>query len=145
MKRLPPDQAKKIADDAKLAKAWRKWHEEELAEARNGPHGAIVTELMIVLDRLTTSSAPALLACFERPDWNAVHYDVRLVVLHELNTAITRLREQQSMPPFDDGVPGERDNVFRRIKDLMFAAPPGAHAGSNHTQQRSNQTVKQHE
>jgi hypothetical protein len=130
MKRLARDQQKKLADDAKLAKAWRAWHAEELKEARNGPHGVIVAELMGVLDRLTTSSAPALLACFERPDWNVVSYDVRLTILHQLNTAITRLHEQQGMPPFDDGVPGERDNVFRRIKTLMFAAPPGAHPGS---------------
>ena len=60
---------------------------------------------------------------------------MRLTILHQLNTAITRLREQQGMPPFDDGVPGERDNVFRRIKDLMFAAPPGAHPGSNQMKQ----------
>jgi hypothetical protein len=138
MKRLARDQQKKLADDARLARAWRQWHAEELAEARNGPHGAIVAELTTVLDRLTSSSAPALLACFERPDWAAVSYDVRLTILHELNTAITCLREQQGLPPFDDGVPGERDNVFRRIKDLMFAAPPGAHPGLNQMEQANS-------
>ena len=45
------------------------------------------------------------------------------------------------MPPFDDGVLGERDNVFRRIKDLMFAAPPGASPGSN-PMETSNVKVK---
>jgi hypothetical protein len=138
MKRLARDQQKKLADDARLAKAWRKWHEEELAEARNGPHGAIVAELTTVLDRLTSSSAPALLACFERPDWAAVSYDVRLTILHELNTAVTRLHEQQGMPPFDDGVPGERDNIFRRIKNLMFAAPPGACPGPDQMKQANS-------
>jgi hypothetical protein len=138
MKRLARDQAKKLQDDARLAKAWRQWHAEELAEARNGPHGAIVTELMDVLDRLTPSSAPALLACFERPDWTAVSYDVRLTILHQLNTAITRLREQHGAPPIDDGVPGERDNSFRRIKNLMFAAPPGAHPGPNQMKQANS-------
>ena len=53
MKRLARDQQKKLADDARLARAWRQWHAEELAEARNGPHGAIVAELTTVLDRLT--------------------------------------------------------------------------------------------
>jgi hypothetical protein len=131
MKRLARDQEKKLHDDAQLARAWCKWHAEELAEARKGPHGAIVTELMAVLNQLTLRSAPVLLACFEHTDWNAVSHDVRLTILHELNVAITRLREQQGLSPFDDGVPGERDNVFRRIKDLMFAAPPGAHPGLN--------------
>ena len=78
MKRLARDQQKKLADDARLARAWRQWHAEELAEARNGPDGAIVAELTTVLDRLTSSSAPALLACFERPDWSVVSYDVRV-------------------------------------------------------------------
>jgi hypothetical protein len=38
MKRLARDQEKKLHDDAQLAKAWCKWHAEELAEARKGPH-----------------------------------------------------------------------------------------------------------
>jgi hypothetical protein len=74
--------------------------------------------------RLTPSSAPALLDCFERPNWNVVSYDVRMTILHELNAAITYLRERQGMPPFDDGVPGERDNIFRRIKDLISPRRP---------------------
>jgi hypothetical protein len=142
MKRLTRDQQKKLQDDAKLAKAWRAWHAEELKEARDGPNGAIVNELMAVLDQLTSHSASALLACFERPDWSVVSYDVRLTLLHELNIAVTRLRERQGMSPFDDGVPGERNNIFRRIKALMFAALPGAHPGSNHMKRGKDERVK---
>ena len=105
-RRLPRNEAKRLADNARLTKAWRKWHAEELAEACNGPHGAIVAELMSVLDQLTPNSAPALLACFERTEWTVVGYDVRLVILHELNVAITNLRESAGLSSFDDGVPG---------------------------------------
>ena len=90
---------------------------------------------MAFLDRLELSSASAC-SLVSSAGLDSVSYDVRLTILHELNTAITRLREQQGMPPFDDRVPGERDNVFRRIKHiLLFAAPPGAHPGSNHMKQ----------
>ena len=139
MKRLGRDQEKKLHDDAKLAKAWRYWHSEELKEARNGSYGTIVNEVMAVLDNLTVQSAPALLACFERTDWNAVSADVRLIVLHELNVAVTRIRESRGLPPFDDGLPDvDRNNVFRLIKNLMFAASPGAHPGSDHMKQGNN-------
>ena len=33
----------------------------------------------------------------------------------------------------DDPLPGQPDNVFRRIKHRLFAAPPGANPGSDQT------------
>ena len=61
------------------------------------------------------SSASALLACIERPDWNVVSYDVRLTILHQLNNRHHPSTRTQGMPPIDDAC-RERDNVFRRIK-----------------------------
>jgi hypothetical protein len=54
------------------------------------------------------------------------------LVLHEINTAITKLRERYGLTPFDDGFPGDRPNVFQIIRAVLLsadAAPPGAHAG----------------
>ena len=46
------------------------------------------------------------------------------------------MRERNGMPPIDDPLPGQPDNVFRRIKQiLLFAAPPGAHPGSDQMKQ----------
>jgi hypothetical protein len=55
---------------------------------------------MALLKRLQLNSAAALLALVQRTDWT------RLVVLHEINSAITRLRECYGMTRFDDGMAG---------------------------------------
>src|SRR6266436_3544476 len=61
MKRLPRDQQKELADNARLLRAWKKFHREELEEALAGPHGATIAELLTLLDRLELSSAAVLL------------------------------------------------------------------------------------
>jgi hypothetical protein len=121
----------KLAETRQLTRTYVQWHREQLANALAGAHGATVAELMILLDRLELNSAATLLACVQRTDWSTVSYDVRLTLLHQINQTITRLRERNDMVAIDDRLPGERDNVFRRIKRLMFAAPPGAHPGSS--------------
>lgn len=96
MKRLPRDQEKELADQARLLKAWRAWHAEQLANAIAGTHGTIIAELMTLLDRLELNSAAALLDFMRRSDWSSVSYDTRLTVLHHINDRITRRRAAQS-------------------------------------------------
>ena len=58
---------------------------------------------------------PAQLIGFVRSiDWASIDYATRLVVVHELNTAITAFREARGLPPIDDGLPGT-DTPFRTI------------------------------
>jgi len=45
-------------------------------------------------------------------------------VVHELNTAITAIREKHGPPPIDDGLPGEPDTPFRTIKAIVLTLPP---------------------
>ena len=85
MKRPPRDQQKELADQAQLMRAWRAWHAEQLDEALAGLHGAMVAELMTLLDRHELNSAAALRACVQRMDWSTVSYDVRLTALHQSN------------------------------------------------------------
>jgi hypothetical protein len=141
-RRIPRDQQKELADQARLLRAWRAWHQEQLEEALAGAHGAVIAELMIQLDQLELSSAAALLACVRRTDWSTISYDTRLTVLHQINQAIMRLRERNGMAPIDDPLPGQPDNVFRRIQQTLFAAPPGAHPGSNRMKQGNDEQVK---
>jgi hypothetical protein len=47
----------------------------------------------------------------------------RLVVVHELNTAITAIREKHGPPPIDDGLPGEPDTPFRTIRAIVLTLP----------------------
>jgi hypothetical protein len=122
----------KRADDARLMRAWRKWHREELEETLAGPHGPMIERLAFILKALTVESAPLLLAYIRGVNWATVDYPTRLVVLHEINAAITKLRERSGLLPFDDGFPGDRPNVFQTIRTILIpaeAAPSGAHAG----------------
>jgi hypothetical protein len=145
-RRLPRNQEKELADQAQFVREWKAWHAERLADALAGAHGATIAELMMLLDQLELSSAAALLACVQRTDWSAVSYDTRLTALHQVNQSITRLRERNGMAGIDDPLPGQPDNVFRRIRHvLLCAAPPGAHAGLKPMQQRNNQTVRRYE
>jgi hypothetical protein len=112
----------KLAETGKLTRAYKQWQREQLAEALAGAHGAVVAELMALLDRLELDSAAVLLNAVRRTDWTAVSYDTRLTVLHQINETIARVRERNGMPAIDDPLPGERDSLFRRIKHTLF--PP---------------------
>ena len=126
MKHLPRDQEKEIADQARLTRAWKAWHREQLAGALAGPHGATIAELITLLDRLELSSAAVLLAVLldfiRRSDWSAVSYDTRFTVLHHINERITRMRERHDLAPFDDPLPGQPDNVFRVVRAILNGA-----------------------
>jgi hypothetical protein len=50
--------------------------------------------------------------------------DAKLQIRHSArdtrrDSAIIRLRERNGLPPFDDGLPGETDNVFRLVKRIL--------------------------
>ena len=69
-------------------------------------------------------SGAALLAFLSGVDWGSIDYDTRLIALHELQSAITKLRERHGLPPFDDS---REDDVFLRARALLLVSP--AHAG----------------
>lgn len=118
MKRLPRDQQKKLANDARLLRAWKAWHREQLEEALAGMHRDVLEQLMLQLKHLR--EVRELLRFIEAQDWNVVDADTRLIALHEINAAITELRERNGLAPIDDALPGERPNVFVHIKDQLF-------------------------
>jgi hypothetical protein len=131
MKRLPRDQQKELADQARLLRVWKAWHQERLDDALAGTHGATIAELMTLLDRLELNSAAALLDFMQRSDCSSVSYDTRLTVLHQINQAIERVRERNGLPAIDDPLPGQPDNAYRRIKHLLFTPSPAKAGSSN--------------
>jgi hypothetical protein len=75
-------------------------------------------------------SARELVDFISAQDWNTVSADDRLTALHQINTAICKLRERNGLP-LDDPLPGERTNAFLLIKSKLFPrerreAPPDA-------------------
>jgi hypothetical protein len=127
------EEQKQLAENAYLLRAWKRWHREQLEEALIGLHGSVLIQLMAQLKHLR--EARELLHFIEAHDWASIDAETRLIVLHEINAAVMRLRERNGMEPIDDPLPDQPDNLFRRIKQTLFAAPPGAHPGSNRMKQ----------
>jgi hypothetical protein len=116
-----PNYTKELQENAALMRSWRRWHRDELAAALAGPHGAMVERLVFILKNLTPQSGPLLLAYVRGVDWRGVDYHTRLIVLHEVNSAITRMRECAGMAPFDDGPPSAPMNVFQTIRGIVVS------------------------
>jgi predicted ABC-class ATPase len=106
-----------LADNARLLRAWRRHHAEKLEEALSGVSGAVMARLMEQLKNL--GAARELVAFVAAQDWSQVSANDRLTALHEINSAICRLRESAGLPPLDDGIPGERDNAYRLVKRIL--------------------------
>jgi hypothetical protein len=83
----------KLADDARLLRAWKKWHAEERAAVLAGPHGSVLAELFRMFENLRHVQPTQLIGFARAINWTAIYFDTRLVVVHELNTAITAIRE----------------------------------------------------
>ena len=109
-----------MADNVRLLRAWRHWHADELAEALAGPHRDIVEPLMMLLAKLDVRSSKALLDFIRTQDWRAVDAQTRLVILHEINKAICKLRERNGKEPIDDALWGERSSAFQVIRLIVI-------------------------
>jgi hypothetical protein len=124
------EQAKKLADDARLLRAWKKFHREEREAVLAGPHAAVLSELFRMFQNLQHIQPSQLIGFTRSVDWALVDCNTRLVVLHELNNAITAFRTKQGLEPIDDGLPDEPDTPFRTIKAILFPSNEGAHRGA---------------
>jgi hypothetical protein len=120
---------KELENNARLLRVWRKGHAEQLVEALAGAHHAVLTRMMAQLENL--KSARELVDAITAEDWSVVDADTRFICLHEINTAICRLRERNGLVVIDDPLPGELDNAYRIIKAMFdkFPAPAGRRAG----------------
>jgi hypothetical protein len=113
-------QERKLADDAYLLRTWKRWHREQLEEALAGPHRVIAVQVVEFLKTMTPASANALLALMRTQTWSDVDADTKFTLLHEINSAISRMREKNDMPVIDDPLPHERLSVFLTIKQMLF-------------------------
>jgi hypothetical protein len=105
-----------LQDNAHLLRAWKRWHREQLEQSLCGLHGDVLERLILQLKNL--QSARELIG-----DWAALDANTRLIALHEINAAITTLRERNGLVPIDDPLPGAPENAFRIIKTIMTSFP----------------------
>src|SRR6516225_8822169 len=125
-------QEKKLADNERLLRWWKKFHREEREAVVAGPHGAVLAELFRMVKNLQHVQPAQLIGLARSIDWAAIDADTKLVTLHEFNAAITRLRERHNMEPIDDTV--EDEPPFRQLKAILFppnGAPTGAKPGTS--------------
>jgi len=115
---------KALADRAHLLRAWRRWHVEQLEEALADVHADVMSRLMAQLKDL--HSARELVDFIAAQDWSVVDTDTRFTALHEINIAITKLRERNGQERISDPLPGAPQNAFRIIKNLFKSFPPRA-------------------
>jgi len=133
---LSDKQQKKLADDARLLRAWKKFHREEREAVLAGPHATTLGTLFQMFANIECVRPAQLVGFIGAIHWSAIDYQTRLTVLHELNTAITKIREKRGLEPIDDNLPGKPDTPFRTIKAILFphvadVAPAEAQLGSD--------------
>jgi hypothetical protein len=114
------EKEKELRDNAHLLRAWKRWHAEQLEEVLTGPHAVIATQVVHFLKTMTPTSANALLALMRGQTWASVDANTKFVLLHEINSAITAMRERNNIPAIDDPLPHERLSVFQAIKQMLF-------------------------
>jgi hypothetical protein len=114
-------QEQKLADRAYLLRAWRRRHREQLKVALAGIHRNVLKALVAQLKDLR--SARELVDFIAAQDWSAVDANTRLICLHEINAAISALRERNGQAPIDDPLPGAPENAFQIICKLLTSFP----------------------
>jgi hypothetical protein len=125
MRRSKSEKEKEQANRARLLRWWRAFHREEKAAVLAGPHARTLVELFRMFANIECVQPSQLIGFISAIDWSGIDHQTRLTVLHELNTAITKLREKRGLDPINDPLPGEPDNAFRIVKKLFeFPASP---------------------
>ena len=108
---------KAIAKRDCMFQAWKHWRREQLDAALGGPHGGALQALIAFLK--TMKCGDALIEHVRAGDWKAADGDTRFLVLHLVNAAIVRLREERGLAPFDDALPSEPPTAFQIIRELL--------------------------
>jgi hypothetical protein len=126
-----------LDDRGQLLRAWRAYHKQLCADAVCGDSGELVFALLDVLRTLTLQDGRTLIEFVGSQDWRSVDRSTRDICLFVIDGRICQLREKAGLPAFDDSIPGsgKPENMFQRIKAMLFPAPmgppPGAQPGSN--------------
>ena len=123
------ERERELANQARLTRAWKKFHREEREAVLAGPYARTLAELFRMFANLKHVQPAQLIGFISAIDWAAIDYPTRLVVLHEINNAITAFREKCGLEPIDDTV--EDEPPFRTLKAILFPAraPTGAKPG----------------
>src|SRR5215831_20723463 len=115
-RRKSEKEQKKLADDARLLRWWKQFHRDEKAAVLAGPYARTLAELFRMFANLAHVQPSQLVGYTRAIDWSEIDYPTRLIIIHEANAAITKLREQRGLDPISDPLPGQPLNAFLLIK-----------------------------
>jgi hypothetical protein len=118
---------------------WRRWRRERVEALLQGPYAKSVHVLLAFFR--TMAGPKALLDFIRSGPWCDADADVRFEILALVNATIIKRRESMGLVPFDDALPGQPDNVFLILRELLApneihdsrreaVTPPGAEPGS---------------
>jgi hypothetical protein len=119
---------KKLADDARLLRAWRRHRRERLEALLAGPYAEAVRALLSFCKTITTPTA--LINFITSGPWIDADMDVRAEVLALVDAVIIRRRERMGLVPFDDALPDRPLNVFLILREHLFPPDGGAARGA---------------
>jgi hypothetical protein len=120
-------QQKALAEQRLEFRLWKKWHHERVEVLLARPYAESASELLAFCKTMTAPSA--LIDFVKAGPWSDADGDVRFEILSLLDAIIIKRRERMGLPPFDDALPGQPDNLFLILRELL-APPPGAQPGS---------------
>jgi hypothetical protein len=121
------------AGDAKMFRAWKKYHREERDAVLSGPHARTLAELFRAFTNIECVKPAQLIGFISAIDWSAIDFETRLTTLHEVNAAIVKHREKRGLPPIDDPLPDAPPNAFQVIRKIITEFP-ATDRGESHTE-----------
>jgi hypothetical protein len=143
MKRQHTAKEKEIEDANRLLRAWKNFHAEEKAAVLAGPYAVTRAELFRMFANLKHVQPAQLIGFIGAIDWAAIDYQTRLVVLHEINAAITRFREANGQESIDDALWHEPPRAFQLIRGIvMNQFPASAERPAEPIRSESNRSRK---
>jgi hypothetical protein len=119
-KRREKAKEKALTERDDLFRLWKHWRRERLEALLTGPYGAKAQALLAFLQTMSLDDGPQLIELARAGDWHRTSCDTRFEILSLINTALTALREQHGLPPFDDGIPpDEEPTAFIIIREMF--------------------------
>jgi hypothetical protein len=118
-KRRDKAKEKALAERDDLLRLWEKWRRERVDALLAGPYGARAQSLIAFLETMTLDQGPQLIEFVRAADWHRTDPDTRFEILALVNHALTALREQHGLPPFDDALPDEEPTAFIIIREMF--------------------------
>jgi len=93
-------------EERALSFLYRQWRKQELDDALASDDGDKLRDLIEQLDALTLETIPQLTAFVRASGWHTAAATTLFMARRLASESIIRLREKNSLAPFDDPVPG---------------------------------------